>query len=268
MRLLDTWRRRILPALFGLAALAGTRDSAAAVIRLCCDQAAWYPLTYVEAGTARGIHIDLIRRAVENLGHRLQVLPMPWVRCLLVAEAGGVDGVATASYSAQRARFLRYPADASNEALSRWAVAEVEDRIVTPAGQPFEFDGDLSRLPQPVRVPRGWTVGEFLAAAGVSVDANAPSDEANLAKLLRDGSGSAIAVQDTLAILLQRPAFAGRLHVSARPLRSQSYFLPFARRSALSEVMIQAIWDEIRRLREDPVVMAELRAAYRGPPES
>jgi len=264
MRSPNTWiaslAAQVCLALLGAGLCSGRAE--ALTIRACSDQSDWSPLIFVDGGTVRGMHVDLIHRALTGLGHDLVIQPMPWMRCLLEAERGTVDAVATAVFNRRRALYLRYPADATETSLSRWAVAHVDDVLVTFVAGDYRFDGDLARLPQPVRAPRGWDIGDYLSAAGVAVDASAPNDDANLAKLLRDRTGSVAAVRDTVLRVLQRPPFAGQLLIHERALRSKSYFLPFSKRSRIDAATIQAIWNEIARLRDDPELQAELRAEY------
>lgn len=243
-------RPRISPWLGALALLLALPASAAKPLRICVDQAPWPPFIEVDAQGARGSHVEIIRRAVQASGGEAQFLPMPWLRCLLEAREGTVDAVATLIHSDERARFLQFPADAAQEhATSRWSVGDIDDVVVTLAASGYEFDGDLSRLPTPVRVPRGWGIGPFLRKAGVTVDDGAPSDEANIVKLLRDGRGSVVALAESMQRVLAQSSAAGRLKVSPRPLRSKSFFLAFSRAAGVAEARRLAIWESIARER-------------------
>jgi len=244
-------RRSLWHPLAWLLVIATPVPAVAADLVICFDQAPWRPFIYIEAGQATGSHIELIRAALARLQIEADFRPMPWVRCLLEAEKGGVDAIATAAYTPQRAQFLHYPADAADTPHSAWRVGQIDNVIVSPRELPFEFNGDYATLPAPVRVPRGYGSGDFLREQGVMIDASAPSDESNLRKLLRDRRGVVIAIAESVDVLLERPEFAGRFHVSAVPVQAQSYFLPFSRAGArFDAVAIQRIWDEIARLRE------------------
>lgn len=217
--------------------------AAAHELRICIDQAPWPPNTYLEQGAAAGRHIEHIQAALQRLGWRAQLLPMPWVRCLSEARLGRIDAVATAAYSRERARYLQFPAGA--EALGRvtGAVgAPGEVVVLTPSERPFEYRGDPRQLPQPVYVPHGWAMIEDLQAAGLRVERGAPNERSALHMLLRDGQGSAVAVAESVLPLLQLPAFDGRLHVSRERLDSRSYYLPFSRRSPVPRADIERLW--------------------------
>lgn len=220
-------------------------------------------LTYLRDGEIRGLHGALIDHALRRLDFGVDWVPMPWSRCLLEAQAGRIDAIATASYTAERAQFLRFPEDADARVDSRWAVAHTRDVVVTAAASQFQFDGQLSGLPTPVRAPRGWAVTAYLRERGVMVDAGAPNDESNLLKLLRDQTGCVIAIEESVYLLQQQLPMARTLRVDPRPLRTKSYFLPFSRRSPLPGDTVQAIWDTIETLRNDTTVMEQIRRQQR-----
>lgn len=248
--------------LIGLLALLPLRLQASA-LRICVDQDAWFPFTFVEDGQVRGMHIDIIRRAAEQLGHQLDLRPLPWRRCLLEAEAGSVDGIATLSYDQQRSTFLHFPADAELDAESRHSVLVADDVVVVASSDRFRFAGDLSTLPQPLRAPRAWGIVGFLREFGVAVDDSANGEESALRQLLRDGNGAAIAIRDSAELLLHRPDFVGRLRIESRPIRSRAYFLAFSRRSAvLDDARRHAFWQQLTLIRADRRFMADLARAY------
>lgn len=243
---------RLPPPPFVLAVLlllASGWAAAADTLRFCTDQIDWKPFVYVVKGQPQGRHIDLAQRAVEAAGLQVQILPMPWLRCQLEAREGKVDGLLSLVFSATRDLAYHYPADASVDGLSRWSLEDIADVVVTLDTQTYAYAGDPASLPRPVRVPRGWEIGPFLRSRGVEVEDGAPSDEANLIKLLRDGSGSVIANADTVRLLQAQSSQFARLRVSATPVRSQSYFLAFSRAAQVPVSTREAIWNAIAEQR-------------------
>lgn len=236
--------------------------SNAAEVKICTDNNFWYPFTLVKDGTPAGIHVDIITRALTNLGHEARIQPLPWLRCLQEAEKGLVDGIATSSYKPDRAEYLRFPENAATEARHPLAVSQVEYVVVTTTGDSYEFNGDVKTLPTPIRAPRGYSVVDDLTKEGLTVDSGASGDENNLMKLMRDKQGVVVTIPDVLQIFLKRPQFEGKLKISEKPLTSKSYFFPISKKSALSDDQIKQIWDEISKVRQDQAVMAEIVSKY------
>ncbi|WP_250654962.1 substrate-binding periplasmic protein [Alkalimarinus coralli] len=235
---------------------------AGGVIRVCLDESEWYPFTFVKYGAASGIHIDIIKHASGRIGMPLVFVAMPWKRCLREASQGRVDAVATASYNDDRAAFLKYPDDASLAGKSPHRVMQVEYVIVTMSNDSFEFDNNIEDIPRPVRAPRGYSVVADLNKLGIPVDDNAASDEINIRKLLREGRGTVVVIPEMAEKLNQNPAYKGKLKISQKPWKSKSYFLPFSKKSRISDQDIRRLWDEIEKVREDSLFMAEQARKY------
>lgn len=236
--------------------------SAAGKITICSDSNFWYPFTFVKGDESAGLHIDIIAKALSNLGYQFEFKPLPWKRCLADAERGTVDGVATASYKYKRALYLHYPSDAATAHKSAKRVMQVEYNVVTSADNSYEFDGEIKTIPTPIRTPRGYSIADDLRNKGLTVDDSAPGDENNLRKLLRLGKGSVIIIPEVVAALSDKEEYKGKLKVSETPLKSKSYYLAIAKVSNLSAEKREEIWAEISKVRDDAAFMAEVSAKY------
>jgi polar amino acid transport system substrate-binding protein len=231
-------------------------------VTICSDNNFWYPFTLVKDGQPSGIHIDIISRALSNLGYSAEFKALPWKRCLKDAEKGKMDGIATASYKDARAEFLHYPDDAKDAKKSPNRVMQVEYVVVTAAGDSYEFDGNIEGLPTPVFAPRGYSIAEDLKGKGVKVDDSASGDEKNIKKLLRKGEGSVVTIPEVVKVLSQKSAYKGKLKISEMPIKSKSYYLPISKKSNLSDSDRAKIWSEIAKIRDNADVMAEIAAKY------
>ncbi|MFD2230203.1 substrate-binding periplasmic protein [Alkalimarinus sediminis] len=231
-------------------------------ITICSDSNFWYPFTFVKDGRSAGLHIDIIAKALSNLGYQFEFKPLPWKRCLANAAHGSVDAVATASFKHERAEFLYYPSDAADSQSSSFRVMQVEYVVVTPVESEYEFNGDITSIPTPVRTPRGYSVADDLRKQGVEVDDNAPGDENNIKKLLRVGKGSAVMTPGVVKVLIEQDAYQGKLKVSKTPFMSKSYYLAIAKNSNLSEDKRLQIWHEVAKVRDDAAFMAEASLQY------
>jgi len=245
-----------------LAILVSTSSFAAQKINICSDNNLWYPFTFVEKGKAVGLQIDIITKALTDLGYEINFKPLPWKRCLSSAEDGDYDAIATASYKDKRAVFLNYPADAATAKKSTERVMQVEYSVVTIAAEAYEFDGDVNTIPEPVRVPRGYSVGEDLKKQGVKVDDGASGDEKNIKKLLRMGKGSVVTLPQIVELLEQKEAYKDKLYLSKTPVKSKSYYLPFSKKSKISIEDQRKIWAAISKVRNDSVFMESASLKY------
>ncbi|MGK5095293.1 transporter substrate-binding domain-containing protein [Deltaproteobacteria bacterium TL4] len=233
----------------------------AKVINVCTDENTWYPFTYAEEGKSVGVHVDVVDQALKNLGHTPQFKPVPWARCLDDAERGRVDAVVSSSYKEDRAAFAYYPTDAKTAQKSKWRVTQAEYVIVTYKEDPYVYKGDVSTLPKPVRVPKGYSIIADLEKLGIAVDA-AKGDQNNFAKLIRDKKGVVITLPGSAELFNKSESFKGMLKVSEQPYTSKSYYMIFSKQSKLTEAERQAIWDEIVKVRENEDVYSKIISKY------
>lgn len=236
-------------------------------IKICTDTNYWYPFTFIKNSTAAGLHIDIINRALKNLGYDPIFKPMDWQECLNEAKAGKVDAVATASYRDDRTMYLNYPAGAATDRKSPWRVSVVEYRVITSAQTPkgekntYVFNGDVKTLPQPIRVPKNFSVGADLKKEGLKVKETKNSLD-NFKILAKEQTGCVIDIEEVAEHLKTQPEYAEKLVIQQKPLNIKSYYLAFSKSGNMTSEEEQTIWKEISRVRNDETVMADFLKKY------
>jgi len=252
---------KICGAVF-FSALLSASASAGGTINICSDKNLWYPFTFVKDGKAVGLQIDIISKALSNLGYDINYKPLPWKRCISQAKDGDFDAVAVGSYKDKRAVFLNYPKDAATAKKSVQRVMQVEYVVVTLDGSGYEYAGDVKTIPTPVRVPRGYSIGDDLKKQGLTVDDGAAGDENNIKKMLRRENGSVVTLPKIVELLSKQDAYKGKLHVSSTPVKSKSYYLPLSKKRKISKADQEKMWAEIANVRNDLDFMGKMSAKY------
>lgn len=239
-------------------------DNNAAVskkIVLCCEEKDRYPFLYVVDGDARGMMVDIVRKALERLGYEVKIETYPLKRCLRLAEHDKVDGIVSVEYDRNFARFLEYPPGASNDTESKWRIMQIDQVVVTSVDSDYEFNGNLRTLPQPVLVTANDPIASSLREEGLDVE-EANTDRQNFAKLIRGKKGCAITTSVAVEAIEAEGHMEGLLSVQALPLKSRSYYLAFSWGAEIDEKERKKVWDEIQKLRSDYVYMLQLFARY------
>ena len=275
MRSLLVADRRIRLVVLFFAVIAGvfsflsTDTCKADHFNIATDQNFWHPFTYTEKDEAKGIHIDLVAQALGNLGHSATFTPLPWKRCLFLAKQGDIDAVVSASYKPERSAYLIYPPDAATHPLSRWRITQVDYAIVVPYDCNYKFDGKISGLPEPVRVPLGYAIADDLRKQGLTVHTSVDT-RLCIRQLAQSGRGVVVTPSLNARYFMQNKTFREKLKILPDPLISKSYFMVFARSSEKADLaVITSIWNEIERLRNDTVYLEKvfkehIRADKRG----
>ncbi len=236
-------------------------ETAASEIKLCVDGRFWYPFTYTEESETKGMHVDLVKKALDTLGYAYHIQPLPRKRCLHIAKHGQVDAVISIAYDEELQNSLEFPEGASRDKESRWRIMQVDHVVVTYQDDPYEFEGDPLTLPVPVRIPLGESLIVEMKKLGLRID-HALKDENNLVKLLRDKTGSVVTTSVMAEHFNQQPKLAGRFTIHPTPLTSNSYYLAFSKKTALTKEQQLALWKEIVRWRDDYVYTLQLFAQY------
>ncbi|NVJ67458.1 MAG: transporter substrate-binding domain-containing protein [Gammaproteobacteria bacterium] len=220
-----------------------TAKAEVAPLRICIDNNNWLPFIYLEKEQAKGIHIEIISSALDSLNYQYQFLAVPWKRCLKGLEKGFYDAVATASFSESRTAYLYYPEDAKTNPRSEWRVSQVEYIVATPHKTQYSFDGDLSNIPKPIRVPRGYSIGLDLKSKNIEVDDSAINDLQNIKRLLRENNGSVVTLPSVID--WYNKSFSSKIHYSETPITSKSYFFAISRNGKLNKADNNIIWQRI-----------------------
>lgn len=231
-------------------------------IAVCSDENYWYPFSYVnDSGKAEGIHVDMLEYILEKLEYDYSITPLPWKRCLLETRDGKYDAVLSASYKSERAEYLEYPANASEDASAVY-LTKVEYVVVTHRENTYRYNGDVLTLPQPVRGVLGYSIVDDLLSQGVEVYKGFNVRD-NIDLLIRSKRGAVITTPNTAKAIIDEFGLGKSLVVNETMLASKAYYLPFSilKKSVTSE-MRRAIWKECEKLRNETRFMDSLYLKY------
>ncbi len=218
-------------------------------IKICVDNGNWRPFVYQEDRVTQGLHITTINETLKKLNILYEFIPSPWKRCLKGAEKGAFDAIATASYNKERAEYLLYPIDAT-EKVSLWRVGQVQYNIIVHQSSSYDYQGELTNIPKPIRVSRDYSIGIDLKSMGFTIDDSSINDIQNLKRLVREKNGSVVALPTLVDWANQQKEYAGEIRLIEKPLKSKSYFLAFSKKGQVSRVYAEEIWQLIRTARE------------------
>ena len=239
-----------------------TLDAASKELVICTDQNYWYPFTYVKERKAAGVHIEIVEKALTDLGYSVIFKPLPWLRCLKEAAVGNFHAVVSASYKDDRAQQFNYPPDAQQSSKSDYRITQAEYVVVSPTGMTYEYTGELKTLPRPVRSVLGYSIVDHLTKEGISVSSGR-NTQSNLRELVRRKVGVVITTSQTAELLNSSGEFRGLLHIHPQPIISKSYFIVFPKLGSFPDSGAQMkIWEQVQKLRRNSNYFAEVFSKY------
>lgn len=250
---------KILFLLFSLLIMSGT-SAYSKTIKLTIDERNWYPFAYVDNDTPAGMHVELVKKALTSLGYSTSIDYLPRKRCLFSIDQGTIDAMISISYNQEVAKGMDFPEDAQKSVESQWRIMQVDQVVVTMKSD-YEFDGKIESLPEPVRIPSGESITAYISASGKMID-EAKTDEQNFGKMRRDISGCVITTTMVAEKIAMMPEYAGKINIHAIPLASLSYHLGFSKKTSITPEEKKAIWEEIKKWRENYVFMLQLYSQY------
>lgn len=234
------------------------RASENAPVRICMEDGIWAPYLFVFADTPAGIHADMVRQALTDIGVPFQIQPMPWKRCLEWSRLGKADALLSMGYTAEHAKHYFYPEDASESGTSAQRLTQVGYAVVVRKDTQFVWTGETRAIPQPAGIPLGHGTADKLKALGIKVVYGSRYDDV-FEMLIRHRVNS-IVLSSELADLYLLPNQLGAQLLKYEPaLTSKSLFLAVSRNGVVSNTDAQQIWEAIANVRNNAKLMRAFR---------
>ncbi|MBF0383243.1 MAG: transporter substrate-binding domain-containing protein [Magnetococcales bacterium] len=227
-------------------------------ISVCSNNNFWAPYSFEEYGQSAGIHIEIVKHALKNLSYKFNMTPLPWKRCQYMTRVGDIDALVSFPYKKKRADFFYYPNDAESVKISKGRITTAESVIVTPIDSTYEWNGDDTTLPEPIRLPIGYASVDRLRAKNKHV-ATSLRFKHLFAQLARDKSGIVISQRLTAEKFVKSKEYSGKLKILAKPYKSRSYFMGISKKSKITHNEAQLIWDEIAKVRQDEEIIGKIK---------
>ncbi len=199
-----------------------------------------------------GLTILMLRMVEKQVGGKIEVMPLPWKRCLDDVKTGAVDAAFKISYSAVRAAELgNYPMAGDKPDASKRLLTDSYS-LYRLKGATVEWDGKVLKADGSVGAQSGFSVVDQLKTLGASVDDATRSADANLKKLMA-GRVVALAMQteEGDASIENNPEFKAKVERVKPVLVEKPYFLIFSKSfTTKNSAYVQEVWDAIGKVRE------------------
>ncbi len=217
-------------------------------LTLCHDDGEQYPWI-IKNG--KGLNIIQLEMVAAGTGEKLELIGMPWKRCLDGVEKGGIAGAFAASYTDDRAKYAVYPM--AEGKLDRTRRLHTDGyTLLRLKGSSVGWDGNkFSNLTGPIGTQAAYSIASDLVRWGATVDSNSDTPE-TLLRRFGAGQLQAIALLTGEAqFALRKPYLAGKVEIISPPLSEKSYFLIFGRDYYdKNRKIADDLWSMIAKVRE------------------
>lgn len=231
-------------------------------LRLCAEDGDSYPWLLNDRP---GLNLLMIKQVEQQLGLRIQVQRLPWKRCVMLLQTGGVDGAFKMRFTPERQAFARFPSRDGKPDVTRRMLTE-SYHLYRLKGAPVNWDGRVL-TPGGVNIgaQSGFSVAPMLKDLGASVDESTRLADVLLHKLSL-GRNDMVALQTSQGdyALAQDAKLLAAIERVEPPLAVQPYFLVFAPAFADSHPqLVERVWDSIATVRESATYQRQVETFKR-----
>lgn len=249
--------------LLGLLGVVSTAHTQSGLLQFCYENEDSYPWVLRNGD---GLNIRLMSLLSRELGIKIQLLAMPWKRCLSELAGNRVDGAFAASFTTERLAFGQFPmrGDGSPDQdrrlhLSSYSLYRLKGDPLSWSGQEFiHLQGPIGTLP-------GFSIVGLLEKQGATVDDGSRSPEGTLRKLLlKRIQGAALQTQRADHVLASRPAWAKYIERTPLTLEEKAYYLMLSHGLVQRDpALAETIWSDIARLRQSAEYQRQLASFFK-----
>ncbi len=197
-----------------------------------------------------GVDIELVNLVGKNLGHNIEIVKMPWKRCLASLESNSVDAIFAASFKEKRLKFGVYPtADGKPDGSKQ--IHPGSYSLYVAKGSNLSWDGSsFNNLTGKIGAPAGYSIIDKLTANGAKV--HEAKSTLLLMKMLANNriAGAAALTPQGDRVLKGNPDLAAKIVKIEVPLVEKPYFLMFSHDMAKNKTStMQAFYNEMEKVR-------------------
>ena len=236
--------------IFAMSGLAGSVTHAQAqiaTVSVCYDSTAVRPWV-TKSGK------PLFATLEAHVGVKLNLVALPWRRCLRDVSNGNMAGAVGASYNEERARYAVYPTTSNGQVDATRILEASSYSLYRLKGAKVDWNGTaFIHLTTPVIVQGGYSVAADLSRLHVEVDQSAGSPESVLKMIIAGRSDLGAMVTEDGDQLLTLPAYSQKLEKIKLPLVAKPYFLIFGKRFySENAVLVERLWSALVIVRDSP----------------
>jgi polar amino acid transport system substrate-binding protein len=216
--------------------------NASTVVRVCLNQ----EMQGRPTGVLSSQLLAIAGRQLPEL--KFEFTPLPWARCLKMAELGQFDAVLAGSFTPERAKSLTYPLKTDGTLDASKRMFNLGFVLIRRTGSKVSWDGErFTNLNGPLGAQSGYSVVEYLREQKIEVDDGNPTVQGGLRKLLAQRISGMIINPFNFEAQLRDPEFNDKLEIVTGPLIQQKpYFLILSNQFYTSHAKVAAkLWKTI-----------------------
>jgi polar amino acid transport system substrate-binding protein len=251
----------VLGAVTGLSYCSLSAAAGAVPIRACTEDNDSFPWLMKDQVGVTTFQLKLVE---QRLGSKIEMVPLPWRRCIAEVQSGSRDAAIKISFSPVRALEVGvYPMLQGKLDVSKRLHFDSYS-LYRVKGSATQWDGKVLKAAGKIGAQAGFSIVEQLQALGAKVDEGGRSAEEHFQKMLL-GRVAAVALQTQQGdnALAKNPDFKANIERITPLLVEKPYFLIFSKRFYQQNPEFSAaVWQTIELVRESPEYVKHFQVAH------
>lgn len=221
-------------------------------MKLCYEDVVVFPWIL---GDDKGVVVSEMHLVEDFAGVKFNMTRLPWKRCQLEAEAGNYDGIISASYNSDRAKWGVYPYDKDADKVERDFRHHTDSfylYVRQDSGIKFSNGKIVNLGDSAIGVQLGYSVGNDLQKQGYKIQSNF-TDTKDVLKELDMGALKVAILQgnETTKVLNENPSLLKNIIRLETPFKVNDQYLLFTKKYfSQHEKEVRNIWKAMKKARE------------------
>lgn len=197
-----------------------------------------------------GVSVEIIQLVAKELDLDIEIIRLPWQRCLETMKSNEIDGIFEASFKKARMEMGNYPMkDGKPDSDLRLLTASYY--LYKLKDSPLAWDGkSFSNLDGAIGAPMGYSIVSDLKGLGVNVD-ESKSTDIDMKKLLRGRIAGVASLEFTGdKVIASSSEFSNIIKVEP-PIKVKPYYLMLSHKFVdENPELAKKIWKTVQKIRD------------------
>jgi len=244
--------------LLNLAIAPHTLASPPSGLKFCYEDENAFPWVFTHQGKVEGLDLRLIHLLETEIKTSIQLISLPWKRCLSFLKTNQVDGAFAASFKQERLSMGAYPTTKEGELNEKKRIHTSSYSLYTPPNSDLKWDGKaFLNLKGKVSAQLGFSIIDKLQALGANTHEVKGPERALTSVLAKISVGAALQTDRADFILSRSATLQGQLIKYPIALVEKPYYLMLSFKLTNSHPEFsQLIWNSIESIRDSEAMKA------------
>jgi len=229
-----------------------TYASPPSTLKFCYEDENAFPWVFTHHGKVEGLDLRLIKLLETEIKTSIQLISLPWKRCMLFLKTNQVDGAFAASFKQERLSMGAYPTIKEGQLNEMQRIHTSSYSLYISPSSELKWDGlAFTNLKGKISAQLGFSIIDQLHSLGASVHEVKGPERALTDVLAKKSVGAALQTDRADFILARSATLQGQLIKHPIALVKKPYYLMLSfKLTNNNPELSQLIWNSVENIRD------------------